>query len=198
MRWTNWSRIAEGGIYSATRVAQEVGQGAAVLFVTDGQEAPPILPSDATRRDINPAQVTGWLIGLGGVQAAPIPRTGADGQRDGYWQADDVIHVPPVPGSATQAESDEDLSELRGHYLAAVAAGIGLEYRRLSGAASLRDAMTDVRFAHREPEPTDLRWCPALLALLLLTGRFAPESGRARRRAAGKRLNSSCVGGRAS
>jgi mxaL protein len=35
MRWTNWSRIAEGGIYSATRVAQDVGQGAAVVFVTD-------------------------------------------------------------------------------------------------------------------------------------------------------------------
>jgi mxaL protein len=198
MRWTNWSRIAEGGIYSATRVAQEVGQGAAVLFVTDGQEAPPILPSDATRRDINPAQVKGWLIGVGGDQAAPIPRTGADGQRDGYWQADEVIQVPPVPGSASQAESHEELSELRGHYLAAVAAGIGFGYRRLSGAGSLRDVMTDVRFAHREAVPTDLRWCPALLALLLLTLRFAPEFSGARYRATGKRANSSYVGGRVS
>ena len=198
MRWTNWSRIAEGGIYSATRVAQDVGQGAAVVFITDGQEAPPVLPSDALKRDINPAQVKGWLIGVGGDQAAPIPHTDAEGNRDGYWQAEDVIQVPPVPGSATQAESHEELSELRGHYLAAVAGGIGFGYRRLLSAESLREAMIDTRFAHREPVPTDLRWCPALLALLLLTWRFAPEIGWARHRLTRRRANSSYVGGRAS
>ena len=98
----------------------------------------------------------------------------------------------------SQAESHEELSELRGHYLAAVAGGIGFGYRRLSGAGSLRDAMIDARFAHREPVPTDLRWCPALLALLLLTWRFAPEFGWARRRLTGRHSNSSYVGGRAS
>lgn len=183
MRWTNWSRIVEGGVYSATRVAQDVGQGAAVLFVTDGQEAPPVLPSDALKRDINPAQVKGWLIGVGGDQAVPIPRTDENGHRDGFWQAEDVIQVPPIPGSATQAESHEELSQLDGHYLAAVAEQIGFGYRRLSSAASLRDAMLDARYAHQERVPTDLRWCPALLALLLLVRRFAPEFGWAKRRA---------------
>ncbi|MFL9984695.1 vWA domain-containing protein [Paraburkholderia sediminicola] len=188
MRWTNWSRIAEGGVYSAVRVARDVGYGAAVVFVTDGQEAPPVLPSDALTRDINPAaQVKGWLIGVGGDQAAPIPRTDADGTRDGYWQPEDVIQVPPTPGSATPAESHEELSELQGHYLAAVAGQIGFGYRRLSGAASLSDAMLDARFAHEEPVPTDLRWCPALLGLLLLVWRFMPEFGWARPRAAGSR-----------
>jgi mxaL protein len=193
MRWTNWSRIAEGGVYSAVRVAQDVGHGAAVVFVTDGQEAPPVLPSDALTRDINPAQVKGWLIGVGGDQAAPIPRTDADGNRDGYWQAEDVIQVPPLPGSATQAESHEELSELRGSYLAALGLKIGFGYRRLLSATSLRDAMLDVRFAHREPVPTDLRWCPALLAFLLLACRFAPEFGRATRRVARRRANSPYV-----
>ncbi|MDR8401320.1 MULTISPECIES: vWA domain-containing protein [Paraburkholderia] len=193
MRWTNWSRIAEGGVYSAVRVAQDVGHGAAVVFVTDGQEAPPVLPSDAPARDINPAQVKGWLIGVGGDQAAPIPHTDADGKRSGYWQADDVIQAPPLPGSATQAESHEELSALHGHYLAAVAAQIGFGYRRLLGAAALSDAMLDVRFAHREPVPTDLRWCPALLALLLLVWRFAPEFRWATRRVTGRSANSSYV-----
>jgi len=193
MRWTNWSRIAEGGIYSATRVAQDVGQGAAVVFVTDGQEAPPVLPSDALKRDINPAQVKGWLIGVGGDQAAPVPRSDADGNRDGYWQAEDVIQVPPQPGSGTQAESHEELSELRGHYLAVVAGQIGFGYRRLLGAASMSDALLDARFGHREAVPTDLRWCPALLALFLLVLRFASEFASARRRVAGRRANSSYV-----
>jgi mxaL protein len=193
MRWTNWSRIAEGGVFSATRVAQDVGHGTAVVFVTDGQEAPPILPSASPMRDINPAQVKGWLIGVGGDQAAPIPRTDESGHRDGFWQAEDVIQVPPVPGSATQAESHEELSELNGHYLAALAEQIGFGYRRLTNAASLKDAMLDARYAHQEQVPTDLRWCPALLALLLLVWRFVPEVGRARRRAVSKRANSSYV-----
>ncbi|RFU49883.1 VWA domain-containing protein [Paraburkholderia sp. DHOC27] len=193
MRWTNWSRIAEGGVYSATRVAQQVSHDAAVVFVTDGQEAPPVLPTDPMMLEINPAHVKGWLIGVGGNQAAPIPRTDDEGHRTGYWQADDVIQVPRLPGSAPQAESHEELSELRGQYLTAVAQQIGFGYRRLTDAAALRDALLDARYAHREPVPTDLRWCPALLALLLLVGRFAPELGWTRSAVARKRVQSSYV-----
>ena len=183
MRWTNWSRIAEGGVYSAVRTAQSVGQGAAVIFFTDGQEAPPVPPSDERVWDIARGQVRGWLIGVGGDQPAAIPRTDANGNRVGYWRAEDVIQVPPVPGSNTPIESHEELSELRGGYLASVAGRIGFYYRRLVTPASLRDAMLDTRLAHRELVATDLRWCPALLALLLLGWRFLPEPGWLRRRA---------------
>jgi mxaL protein len=176
MRWTNWSRIAEGGVYSAVRVAQDVGHDAAVVFITDGQEAPPVPASRALMRDINSAGIKGWLIGVGGDQPAAIPKTDADGNRIGYWQADDVIQVPTTPGSDAAVETHEELSELRGQYLAFVAGQTGLGYRRLWSAASLSDAMLDARFAHREPIPTDLRWCPALLALLLFVGRFAPDA----------------------
>ena len=175
MRWTNWSRIAEGGVYSAVRVAQDVGRGAAVVFVTDGQEAPPVPPSRAVMRDINPAQIKGWLIGVGGDQPVAIPKTDGDGNRIGFWQADDVIQVPPAPGSSAPVETHEELSELRGQYLGSVAQQTGLAYRRLWTTAALADALVDARFAHREPVPTDLRWCPALLALLLLVGRFTPD-----------------------
>ncbi|CAB3799430.1 hypothetical protein LMG28614_04964 [Paraburkholderia ultramafica] len=175
MRWTNWSRIAEGGVYSAVRVAQDVGQGAAVVFITDGQEAPPVPPSRALMRDINSARIKGWLIGVGGDQPAAIPKTNGDGNQVGYWQAEDVIQVPATPGSDRPAETHEELSELRGQYLGSVAEQTGLGYRRLWTTTALGDAMVDQRFAHREPVPTDLRWCPALFALLLLAGRFAPD-----------------------
>jgi mxaL protein len=82
---------------------------------------------------------------------------------------------------------------LRGHYLAVVAGQIGFGYRRLLGAASMSDALLDARFGHREAVLTDLRWCPALLALFLLVLRFAPEFASARRRVAGRRANSSYV-----
>jgi mxaL protein len=174
MRWTNYSRIAEGGVYSAVRVAQEIGDSTAVVFVTDGQEAPPLLPSDALKQDINPAHVKGWLIGVGGDQPAPIPRSDAHGNRIGYWQADEVVQVPQMHASAAHAASHEERSALQGHYLSAVAGQVGFGYRRLMDAESLRDAMLDTRLAHRETVPTDLRWCPAVLALLLLVWRFLP------------------------
>ena len=69
MRWTNWSRIAEGGVYSAMRVAQDVGHDAAVVFVTDGQEAPPVSPTRALMPNINPAHINGCNSTLGHARA---------------------------------------------------------------------------------------------------------------------------------
>jgi mxaL protein len=104
-----------------------------------------------------------------------------NGNRIGFWRADEVIQVPTVPGKPTTAESHEELSQLRGQYLASVAERIGFGYRRLLNPASLTSAMRDPRLTHREPAKTDLKWCPALLALLLLTWRFFPGLRRARR-----------------
>lgn len=182
MRWTNWSRVAEGGIYSAVRTAQDVGPDTAVIFVTDGQEAPPVLPSNDRVREIASGKVHGWLIGVGGDQPANIPKTDINGNKIGYWRADEVIQVPTVPGKPATAESHEELSELRGEYLASVATRIGFGYGRLVSSASLTRAMLDPRLTHREPAATDLEWCPALLALLLLTWRFLPSHGLRRTR----------------
>jgi mxaL protein len=177
MRWTNWSRVAEGGIYSAVRTAQEVGLDTAVIFVTDGQEAPPVLPSNDRVREMASGKVHGWLIGVGGDQPANIPKTDANGNRVGFWRADEVIQVPTIPGKPTTAESHEELSQLRGEYLASVASRIGFKYQRLVGAEALTRAMLDRQLMHREPAATNLDWCPALLALLLLTWRFLPSWG---------------------
>ncbi len=192
MRWTNWSRIAEGGVYSAVRVAHTVGRDVDVVFITDGQEAPPIVASNAPSPEIGLRGVTGWLIGVGGDQPAPIPKSDANGNRIGYWSASEVIQVPPAPepsasSSAADAtrptvESHEELSELRGQYLATLAAHIGFGYRRLVDANSFAAALRDPRFAHRVRVPTDVRWAPALAALLLLAWRYS--GGLRRRRAA--------------
>ncbi len=184
MRWTNWSRIAEGGVYSALRVARAVGRDVDVVFVTDGQEAPPLVVSNAPSPEIALPGVTGWLIGVGGDQPAPIPKIDVNGNRIGYWSASEVIQVPPAPApaagessnasapSVVAPESHEELSELRGQYLSALAARIGFGYRRLADAGSLAATLQDPRFAHRVRAPTDVRWIPALAALLLLAWRY--------------------------
>ena len=172
MRWTNWSRIAEGGVYSAVRVAHELGRGVEVVFITDGQEAPPILPSNSPEIEIAVPGVSGWLIGVGGDQPVPVPKSDVEGNRIGFWSASEVVQVPPALRASPTAESHEELSALQGEYLARVASRIGFAYRRLSGGDSLAQALQDVRFAHRERVPTDVRRIPAILALILLVGRY--------------------------
>jgi mxaL protein len=118
--------------------------------------------------------VHGWLIGVGGDQPAPIPKTNADGVRTGFWQADEVRQVRPEPGAPAVAESHEELSQLRETYLEALAGHLGFGYRRLVGPTSLRAPLMDARYAHPTPVATDIRWAPALLALILLVWRFLP------------------------
>jgi mxaL protein len=185
MRWTNWSRVAEGGIYSAVHTAQQVGPDTAVIFFTDGQEAPPVLPSNDRVRAIADSKVHGWLIGVGGDQPVNVPKTDANGNKVGFWRADQVIQVPTIPGKPTTIESHEELSSLRGEYLASVGSRIGFGYARLRDASSLTRAMLDPNLAHRETAATNVNWLPALVALLLLTWRFVPWRGvRVPRRAA--------------
>jgi mxaL protein len=180
MRWVNSSVIAQGGIYSAIRAATDLGHNTDVVFITDGQEAPPVAPNETSVRDIPQGLVHGWLIGVGGDQPAPIPKTSADGVRTGYWQADDVRQVHPEPGAPAVAESHEELSELRETYLEAVAGHLGFGYRRLVSPTSLRAPLMDTRYAHPMPVATDIRWIPALLALVLLVWRFVPARRAAR------------------
>ncbi|BCQ27167.1 VWA domain-containing protein (plasmid) [Caballeronia sp. NK8] len=182
MRWTNWSRVAEGGVYAAVRTATSIGHDASILFFTDGQEAPPVLPGDQRVTDIPRGQVKGWLIGVGGDQPAPIPRTDRDGKRIGYWRADDVIQVPPQSRAGAGVESHEELSELRERYLSSIAQQVAFDYRRLRAPQDLVAAMMDERYAHRDRVPTSLNWAPAGLALALLVWRFLPAPARIRSR----------------
>jgi mxaL protein len=181
MRWTDSSVIAQGGIYSAVQAASQPDSRAAVVFITDGQEAPPVAPTDTTVRGITQGQAPGWLIGVGGDQPAPIPHTDAQGARIGYWQADEVVQRAPAgSGGVAGVGGHEELSELREPYLRAVAAHTGFGYRRLDGADALYAAMSDPRLGQRMQVATDFRWCPALAALVLLLLRFLPLRQRMR------------------
>lgn len=150
-----------------------------VIFMTDGQEAPP-LASDLIRPfDGQKGEVRGWLIGVGGDEPRPIPKTDADGKRIGYWHATEVLQNA---GPESGGTSHEHLSELRENWLKRLASTVGFSYRRLTDARSLDEALHDRSLAHPARVMTDLRWIPAGLALLLLCWRFRPDWGRPSRR----------------
>jgi mxaL protein len=183
MRWANASEVGKG-VYWSVRTALddstniEQGTKPDVLFISDGHEAPPLLPNEpvAMPDDVQPGQVHGWIVGAGGDTPQRIPRTDADGHRVGYWRANDVIQL--VSPDGRRIVGAEHLSSLRESHLKALAARVGFAYARLTDADSIAAVMRDARFARRAPAPVDLYWLPVSAALVLLTVRFRPRGLR--------------------
>jgi mxaL protein len=169
MAWENASEIAEG-VFWSIRVLRPLEHPPNVFFMTDGQEAPP-RPPELRRKDDHAGDVKGFLMGVGDTVPRPIPKTDPDGKPLGFWHATEVMQADTSTGALV---SHEHLSELREQHLADIASDVGFGYRRLSGASVLIDAMHEAALARPARVPTDLRWVPALLALLILAWRFRP------------------------
>jgi mxaL protein len=176
IRWGNASEVAKG-VFWALRAAKELQGQPAILFLTDGHESPPLTVFPRFD-DVQPGQVRGWLLGIGGSVPQPIPRTDAEGNRVGYWRPVDVLQRNPGAG---QPRSREHLSELREPHLRALAAQTGLGYSALRDPAELARLMRDPRLARPARVATDLRGIPALLALVLLCVQFRPDAPARRR-----------------
>jgi mxaL protein len=183
MRWANASEVGKG-VYWSVRTALDDGKnidkGAKpnVIFISDGHEAPPLLPNEPVSMpdDVQPGQIHGWIIGAGGDTPQRIPRTDADGHRLGYWRANEVIQLVSPDGK--RIIGAEHLSALREPHLKALATRVGFAYTRLTGPETIAAAMREERFARRAPAPVDLYWLPVSAALLLLAVRFRPRRVR--------------------
>jgi mxaL protein len=72
MRWENASEITKG-VYWSMRAAKDLGTNPNVIFVTDGQEAPPLDPTNILPMfdDLKAGQVRGYLVGA--MSRAPFP-----------------------------------------------------------------------------------------------------------------------------
>lgn len=173
MRWADASEIAKG-VYWALQAAHSINSAPNIVFVSDGQEAPPLesdqLPSLLDKVKDHP--IRGWLVGAGGDEPSPIPKIDPDGTRHGFWRADEVLQSESAIDGATPGL--EHFSALREQHLQRLARDLHLEYARLTDLTSLSDAMKDRRFARRRQVPTDLSWVAAALALVLLAIRFRP------------------------
>jgi mxaL protein len=172
MRWGNASEISKG-LFWAMRGARDVGGRPRVLFLTDGQEAPPVEGEGLPMfDDLKRGEIGGWLIGVGGYTPRPIPRTDADGRPMGFWHADEVVQRDMQSAGRTNVASHEHLSEVREPYLRKLAHEVGFEYLHLGGLATIREAMLHPRFAERRREPTDFAWVAAAAALTVLIFAF--------------------------
>lgn len=182
MAWQGNSEVAKG-VHSAIAIARQLDDKPALLFVTDGHESPPLDGKQRPRFDGTPGEVPGRLLGLGGDQLQPVPRSDPLGRPLGPWTAEDVLQEHPFqaggddrnarPAPAPGATPGlEHLSSLRADYLRLLASEAGLGFQRIGsgpGALPLEQVLTDPALAR----PVAARWplapwlAGAALALLV-------------------------------
>jgi len=196
MAWVGSSEIAKG-LYSGMRTVRSLPDLPALVFVTDGQEAPPVNPHHRPVFDGKPGEAKGVIIGAGGLVPMPIPKFDPDGRPLGYWRTDEVLQTDLYSlGRSTSVKGEkmvetekapieslgatpgsEHLSSLREPYLMQLAKETGLAYRRLGSPADLIAALKDHALAQQQTVSADLAWIPALLALFCLVGVYGIPAG---------------------
>jgi mxaL protein len=197
MAWAGGSEISKG-VFFALRIAKALEPPAALVFLTDGHEAPPLHPKLRPQYDGTPGEVRGLLVGVGGDALVPIPKFGVDGKPLGYWAADEVLQTDvysrgrggSVAGEAMVDQDDtareggppvgsEHLSSLKEPHLRQLAGDLGLSYHRLESGAGLVAALGRADLAQETPATIDLRGALALAALVALVVLFLARTRRA-------------------
>lgn len=188
MAWIGGSEVAKG-LHSGIGIARQLPSRPALVFVTDGHEAPPLNPRHRPAFDGKPGEVKGLIVGVGEATPSPIPKLDPLGRPLGFWHADEVLQTDPrsqgrggsvagerlVESDSAQdaaplpgpAPGNEHLSSLREAYLQLVAGETGLRYHRLQDMDAFVQALTVTEFARPVPARIDLR--PALAALAFMS-----------------------------
>ena len=191
MAWAGNSEIAKG-VHSGIGIAKQLPGTPSLVFITDGQEAPPLNPRYRPAFDDKPGEVAGLIVGVGDLVPMPIPKTDPQGRPLGFWRADEVMQTDPRSqgrgasvgnealvddraGAAAPAlgaaPGGEHLSALREGYLRLLAGEQGMAFHRLETAPGLAAAMSSVALARATPVRVDGRLALAGLALSLLLAR---------------------------
>jgi mxaL protein len=193
MAWIGNSEVAKG-LYSGIGIAKQLPGTPSLVFITDGQEAPPLSPRHRPPFDGKRGEVKGLIVGVGDLKPSRIPKTDPLGRPLGYWGPDEVLQVDPrslgrgasvggeqmtEDGSAPAAPlpgatpGSEHLSSLREAYLQLLADQTGLHYQRLTDGERFAAALTAPALARPVAASVDLRFAFAGHAMLLLLARHA-------------------------
>lgn len=172
MGWVPQSNVLRG-IDATLEGLPSLSGSPALVFLTDGDEAPPrwqedIPPLEEGARERN----RGLLVGVGTREGSPVPQFNQKGQQTGFFTSD---------GERYRSALDE------GH-LRRVAKRSGLDYRRLGDGEKVTALLASERYLRTGRPERDLgrsfAWAGLALLLaahlveLLSWGRFGPPTGR--------------------
>ncbi len=183
MAWAADSRIAHG-LFNTLQEMTDKNSG--LIFLTDGQEAPPINPRYGPDFSSLKRQTSGFIVGVGGLQPVTIPKFNTLGQRIGVYGPDDVpqrtsfgesdlnpekidgYDARNAPFGRAAPVGEEHLSALREDYLKQLATESGLGYSRLTNAGDLARAIGASKPARTTKQFEDIRKYYAACIIVLL------------------------------
>lgn len=185
MAWAGGSEIAKG-LNWGLKMAVSMEPKPSLVFLTDGQEAPPISMTNRPRIDVAAGLVQGLLVGVGGDALSPIPKFDPDGNSLGYWRAEEVaqtdiysqgrnasvageklVGAEGLPAASAKPRT-EHLSSIKESYLQQLADETGLKYARLTLPSDLAVMLSQAGLGQQHRVATPISWFPALLALVCL------------------------------
>ncbi|ADH91466.1 von Willebrand factor type A [Ancylobacter novellus DSM 506] len=196
MAWEGDSYVTSG-VHSA--LAMAAGLKSDLVFMTDGQEAPPLAGGRLPAFDGKPGEVAGLLVGVGRTDPSPIPKFDQDGREVGFYGEQDVPQEnrsgpPPedapsragwnprnAPWGGEPATGTEHLSAMREEHLRALATQTGLGFAPLDGAPALIAAVEADTSARPVVTRIDTAAVPAALALFCLCVLFGLGAVSSRR-----------------
>jgi mxaL protein len=194
MAWEGDSHVATG-LSHAIALAESLDSD--LVFLTDGQEAPPLPEGWEDRFEAGAGTAKGLIVGVGGFVPSPIPKFDPAGREVGFYNADDVPHesrtgAPPkgaeqregwhprnAPFGGAATAGNEHLSSVREDHLKDLAARTGLAYAHLEDAGGLVAAVEAAAIVHPVKAPHDISAIPATLALLFLLAAYLPHPAAA-------------------
>jgi len=164
MGWDSESHIAE--TLRAYMTTAE-GLGADLVFLTDGQETPPLWWNAAPDFAAVRGSIGGVIVGVGGDAFSPIPKFDHYGREIGVFKPGDV----PVEKEG-MFRGREHLSAVDEPHLRALASSSGLAYLRLKDENSLFPAVQSRARPRVQADRLRIRWpfaCSSLALLLMAT-----------------------------
>lgn len=181
--WHGSSRL-RFGLQAASSSLITLKEPAQIVFLTDGDEAPPL-------NAINKIELTGlqgsngWLlVGVGSDRPAPIPKFNARNQIMGYWSVHGLNYQPSqiVDEESLGKRDDSIATDAREYYLSALnedymkelATDIRASYVRGDTPEHLLDAMKRLPAAGHDDSPVPVGWLFALLASVFVVAEHWP------------------------
>ena len=132
-----WARSCEvsKATYTAIRQAKDITPEPSIVFLTDGHESPPIHESLFPKFQGTPGEIKGVMVGIGGSDLMPIPKTNEQGEIDGVWDVNEVMHVDVYASTRgdmaernQQKPRTEHLSSQKKSHLETLANRVGFEF----------------------------------------------------------------------
>ncbi|MCX4189129.1 VWA domain-containing protein [Methylophaga sp. OBS3] len=134
MAWARSSEVSKA-IYTSIRQAKDIEPEPNIVFITDGHESPPIHESLFPKFQGTPGEIKGLIVGVGGNDLLPIPKTNEQGEIEGFWDVNEVMHVDVYASTRgdmaeqnQQKPRTEHLSSQRKSHLETLANRVGFDF----------------------------------------------------------------------